>query len=65
MEVLFLAMLLFLFLIHFIHSLLCLQPVGDDGGFLSVRPEGGSGSGPAFLPQSGSAPQAAAGLPVC
>lgn len=41
------------------------QLVGNDGGFLPVRPEGGSGSGPAFLPQSGSASQAAAGLPVC
>lgn len=49
-------------------SLICRsarQPVGDDVGFLSVGPEGGSGSGPSFLPQSGSASQAAAGLPVC
>lgn len=26
------------------------QPAGDDAGFLSVGPEGGSGSGPPFLP---------------
>lgn len=41
------------------------QSVGVDAGFVSVRPEGGPGSGSALLSQSGPAPQAAAGFPVC
>lgn len=44
----------------FVHQL-----VGDDAGVITVRPEGRPGSVPAFLSQSRSAPQAAAGLPVC
>lgn len=40
------------------------QSVGDDVGVVFVRPEGRPGSDSAFLSQSGSAPQAAAGLPV-
>lgn len=41
------------------------QSAGDDAGVVSVGPEGGPGGDSAFLSQSGSTTQAAAGLPVC